>query len=95
MSAPKAKSALNIEWPNDPNQCYELGVAVFEGVVDRNGRVHRITLVKGPDNEFTRAAHEAISQQTFEPAMYRGKPVDVTYTVTVNDVPLRTVKGRC
>lgn len=95
VSAPTPTSRLNIRWPGDPTQCYQLGVAVFEGVVDSNGIVHHIKLVKGPDNEFTRAAREAIAQQKFEPAMYRGKPVDVTYHVSVNHVPLKRVKGPC
>ena len=95
VSAPKPRSALNIKWRDDPAQCYQLGVAVFEGAVDRSGSAHQITLIKGPDNEFTRAAREAISQQKFEPAMYHGKPVDVTYHVSVNHVPLRKVKGPC
>ena len=95
VSAPKAKSSLNIEWHTDPTQCYQLGVAVFEVVLDKNGSVHQISLVKGADNDFTRAAREAISQQTFEPAMYRGKPVAVSYHVSVNHVPLSKVKGPC
>ena len=95
VSAPRAKSALNIEWHTDPTQCYQLGVAAFEVTLDKNGSVHQIWLVNGADNEFTRAAREAISQQTFEPAMYRGKPVAVSYHVSVNHVPLRKVKGPC
>lgn len=95
VSAPEPRSALNIKWRDDPAQCYQLGVTVYEGVVDRSGSVHQISLIKGPDNELTRAAREAISQQKFEPAMYRGKPVDVTCHVSVNHVPLRKVKGPC
>jgi len=95
VSAPTPRSRLNIRWPGDPTDCYELGIAVFEGVVDRNGSVRDVKLVKGPDNEFTRAAREAIAQQKFEPAMYRGKPVDVTDHVSVNHVPLKRVKGPC
>ena len=52
-------------------------------------------LIKGPANDFTRAAHEEMTQQKFEPARYRGKPVDVIYHVTINHVPVKRVKGPC
>ena len=95
VSAPKPISRWRTPWPHDPNQCYQLGVAVFEGVVDRNGNVRELKLIKGPDNEFTRSAREALSQQKFEPAIYRGKPVTVIHHVAINHVPVKSVKGPC
>jgi hypothetical protein len=95
VSAPKPITRLNIRWPDNPTQCYQLGVAVFQGVVDRNGTVHDVKLLKGPDNEFTKAAREAIEHQKWQPAIYRGRPVDVTYHVSVNHVPVKKVKGPC
>jgi hypothetical protein len=95
VSAPKAISRWRTPWPHDPNQCYQLGFAVFEGVVDRNGNVRELKLIKGPDNEFTRSAREALSQQKFEPAVYRGKPVDVIHHVSISHVPVKKVKARC
>ena len=95
VSAPKPKSVLNLKWPGNSTQCYQLGVAVFEAVIDRDGNVQEVKLIKGPRNEFTQAAHEAIAQQKFEPAIYRGKPVDVTFHVSVNHVPVKKVKGPC
>ena len=95
VSAPKLISRPKHPWPNDPTQCYQLGVAVFEGVVDRNGDVTELRLIKGPDNEFTRAAREAMARQKFDPALYRGKPVDVIYHATINHVPIKKVKGPC
>lgn len=95
VSAPKPITRLNIRWPDNPAQCYQLGVAVFQGMVDRNGTVQHVKLVKGPDNEFTKIAREAIEHQKWQPAIYRGKPVDVTYHVSVNHVPVKKVKGPC
>jgi TonB-like protein len=95
VSAPKPISRPGPLWPHDPNQCYELGTAIFEGVVDRNGNWRDLKLIKGPDNQFTRAARETIAQRTFEPAIYRGKPVDVVLHVSINHVPVKKVKGPC
>jgi hypothetical protein len=92
---PKPKSRLNVRWPGDPADCYELGAAVFEYVVDRTGRADRVRLIKGVENEHTQAAREAITRQQFEPATFRGKPVDVIYHVSINHVPLKKVKGSC
>ena len=95
VSAPKPISRWRTPWSHDPNQCYQLGVAVFEGVVDRHGTVRELKLIKGPDNEFTRSAREAMAQQKFEPAVYRGQPVDVIHHVVMNHVPVKKVKGPC
>ena len=95
VSAPKLISRWRTPWPRDPNGCYQLGVAVFEGVVDRNGKWRDLKLIKGPDNEFTRATREEMAQQKFEPAIYRGKPVDVMLHVSINHVPVKKVKGPC
>jgi len=95
VSAPKLVWRPKRRWPDNPTQCYQLGVAAFEGVVDRKGSVRELRLVKGPDNEFTRALREEMAQQKFEPALYRGKPVDVRYHVTINHIPVKKVKGSC
>lgn len=95
VTAPRLISRAKTPWPYDPNQCYQLGVAAFEGVVDKQGNVRELRLIKGPDNEFTRASLEQMTQQKFEPATYRGKPVDVTYHVTINHFPVKRVKGPC
>jgi hypothetical protein len=63
VSAPKLISRPKHWWPNDPTQCYQLGVAAFEGVVDKNGNIKELRLIKGPDNEFSRAAREAIAAE--------------------------------
>jgi hypothetical protein len=95
VSAPKPTTRLNIRWPGDPTQCYQLGFAVFEYVIDSTGMVRDVKLIKGVDNEYTKAARAAIEHQKFEPAIYRGKPVDVTSHVSVNHVPVKKVKGPC
>lgn len=95
VSAPKPITRWKRPWPDDPSQCYELGVVVLEGVVDKSGNVRGLKLIKGPNTELTRAARDAIAQQKFEPAIYRGKPVDVIYSVAINHMPLKKVKGPC
>jgi hypothetical protein len=96
VSAPKliSRATRNLRWP-DPNQCYQLGAAVFEGVIDKTGAVRELKLVKGPDNEFTRARRDELLQDKYSPGMYRGKPVDVKITIAVNHVPVKKVKGPC
>ena len=94
VSFPKLISGGMARWP-DPNGCYELGTVTFDAVIDRDGRVRDLKLLKGPADQFTRAAQEAFSQRKYAPAMYRGKPVPVKLTVTINHVPRKKVNGPC
>ena len=96
VSAPKlmSRGKRKIRWP-DPTQCYQLGVAVFEGVIDKTGAVRDLKLTKGPDNEFTRARREELLQDKYSPGRHRGKPVDVKVTITVSHMPFKRVEGAC
>jgi hypothetical protein len=58
VSAPKPTSRWKTPWPQDPHACYQLGIAAFEGVVGSDGNWRELRLIKGADNEFSRAARE-------------------------------------
>jgi hypothetical protein len=79
----------------DPKQCYELGIASFEAVVDKQGNVRDVKQIGGPENEFTRPVPTALKQWKFVPAQFHGEPVDVIFNLTMNHVPGKKVKGPC
>ncbi len=60
------------------------GLVIAELVIDENGVVRDVAIQESPADEFSAAATEALEQWTFEPATKDGKPVAVTYIVTVN-----------
>src|SRR5207248_3596750 len=60
------------------------GSVVVRGIVRRDGTIDDVEIIKDLSFGLGDAAREAVSQWRFRPAMYRGEPIDVYYTVTVN-----------
>ncbi|HEY6844236.1 MAG TPA: TonB family protein [Thermoanaerobaculia bacterium] len=60
------------------------GPVVVRGIVRRDGTIDNVEVIKDLPYGLGEAAAEAVSQWRFRPATYRGEPIDVYYTVTVN-----------
>jgi TonB family C-terminal domain len=60
------------------------GPVVVRGIVRRDGTIDNVEVIKDLPYGLGEAAREAVSQWHFRPATYRGDPIDVYYTVTVN-----------
>jgi len=60
------------------------GSVVVRGIVRRDGTIDDVEIIKDLPYGLGEAAREAVSQWRFRPATYRGEPIDVYYTVTVN-----------
>ncbi|MFQ5349433.1 MAG: energy transducer TonB [Thermoanaerobaculia bacterium] len=60
------------------------GTVILEAVIDANGRVDRIKLIKGLPMGLDRAAVDAVDRWRFEPATYKGKPVAVIYRLEIH-----------
>ena len=60
------------------------GAVVVRGIVRRDGTIDDVEVIKDLPYGLGEAAREAVSQWRFRPAMVRGEPIDVYYTVTVN-----------
>jgi TonB family protein len=60
------------------------GSAVIRGIVRRDGAIDEVEIVKDLPYGMGEAAREAVRRWRFRPATYRGEPIDVYYTVTVN-----------
>jgi TonB family protein len=67
----------------DPPQDRRGASAVVSLVVGTNGFPRDLS-VSGPDQEFNRAALEAVRQWTFKPAMCDGEPVETEIVVQLN-----------
>ena len=57
---------------------------VVRGIVRKDGTIDDVEVIKDLPNGLGDAAREAVSRWRFRPATYRGEPIDVYYTVTVN-----------
>ena len=60
------------------------GSVVVRGIVRRDGTIDDVEIIKDLPYGLGESAREAVSQWRFRPATYRGEPIDVYYTVTVN-----------
>jgi TonB family protein len=60
------------------------GAVVVRGIVRRDGTIDNVEVIKDLPYGLGDEARRAVSRWTFRPATYRGEPIDVYYTVTVN-----------
>lgn len=60
------------------------GPVVVRGVVRKDGTIDDVEVIKDLPYGLGDAAREAVSRWRFRPATYKGQPIDVYYTVTVN-----------
>jgi protein TonB len=60
------------------------GAVVVRGIVRRDGTIDNVEVIKDLPSGLGDEARRAVSRWRFRPATYRGEPIDVYYTVTVN-----------
>lgn len=60
------------------------GVVIVQAIIDKQGNVTNVKLLKGLGMGLDQAAIDAIKKWRFEPATLHGKPVSVYYNLTVN-----------
>lgn len=60
------------------------GPVVIRGIVRSDGTIDNLEVIKDLPYGLGDAAREAVNRWKFRPATYKGEPIDVYYTVTVN-----------
>ena len=60
------------------------GVVIVEAIINKDGRVEQVKVVKGLPMGLSEAAEEAVKQWRFRPGTLNGQPVDVIFNLTVN-----------
>lgn len=60
------------------------GAVVIRGIVRHDGTIDNVEIIKDLPYGLGDAAADAVRRWRFRPASYRGEPIDVYYTVTVN-----------
>ena len=60
------------------------GVVVLEAVIDKNGNVDKVKVIKGLPLGLSQSAEDAVRQWKFKPGTLNGEPVDVIFNLTVN-----------
>jgi TonB family protein len=84
---PKAISDSRVQpaYPESARSAGISGAVVLEAVIDEDGRVREIEVIKSPDGgtSLARAATEAVRQWRYEPATVDGQAVAVVAKITV------------
>jgi TonB family protein len=60
------------------------GVVIVEAIIDKQGNVTNVKILKGLPMGLDQAAVDAVKRWRFEPATLNGKPVAVIYNLTIN-----------
>ncbi|MCP4664381.1 MAG: energy transducer TonB [bacterium] len=84
VSEPRAIYKLQPAYPATAVKARVQGTVIVESVIDTQGAVVGLTVLKSDREDLAAAAVKAIRQWRFEPATVNGKPVDVYYNLTVN-----------
>jgi TonB family protein len=57
---------------------------ILEAIIDRDGSVRDVRVLKPLPNGLDQAAMDAVRQWRFKPGTHNGEPVAVFYNLTVN-----------
>ena len=60
------------------------GAVVLRGIVRKDGTIDDVEIIKDQPDGLGDAALDAVRRWRFRPATFRGEPIDVYYTITVN-----------
>ena len=83
----KAPTAVNRVQPNYTDVARNAkvsGVVIVEAVIDRNGNVDQVKVIKGLPMGLSEEAEKAVRKWKFRPGTLNGQPVDVIFNLTVN-----------
>lgn len=83
VKEPVVVSRVPPTYPEEARKNRVQGRVVLEAVIDEKGSVTAVEAVESPDPMLTDAAIEAVKKWTFSPATKNGRPVEVSFTVTV------------
>ncbi len=70
-------------YPEAARRIHLAGTVILQTVIDENGRVTNVEVIKGLGFGLQQAAIDAVSRWRFEPATMNGRPVKVFFNLTV------------
>jgi protein TonB len=84
MTRPQIVSRVQPQYTELARRARLQGTAIVEAVIDEEGRVRDVRILKSLGMGLDRAALDAVAQWRFTPATLNGRPIKVLYTLTVN-----------
>jgi protein TonB len=84
VKAPVAIHRTDPQYPDLARKSRVAGVVILEAIIDKDGNVDQVKVLKGLPMGMSEAAEQAVKQWKFKPGTLNGEPVDVIFNLTVN-----------
>jgi len=84
VKAPEKITAPQPQYTEIARKARIQGVVIVQAIIDRDGNVTNVKVLKGLPMGLEESAVDAIKQWKFKPATLNGRPVTVYYNLTVN-----------
>lgn len=84
ITRPEILERVDPRYPELDRRARSQGVVVVEAVIDEQGRVRNVTILRGLSRGLDQATIDAVSRWRFKPATLDGRPVKIYYSLTVN-----------
>jgi protein TonB len=83
VKAPVVVDRVDPEYTEPARKARVAGVVVVEAIIDKNGRVQDVKVIKGLPMGLGASAEAAVRQWRFKPGTLNGKPVATIFNLTV------------
>src|SRR5207237_7936330 len=84
VKAPVVLNRVEPQYTEVARKAREAGVVIVEAIIDKNGNVDKVKVLKGLPMGLSEAAEDAVKRWKFKPGTLNGEPVDVIFNLTVN-----------
>jgi TonB family protein len=84
VKAPNVSRRVQPDYTESARKARVAGVVVLEAIINKNGTVEQVRVIKGLPLGLSEEAIEAVKQWRFKPGTLNGRPVDVIFNLTVN-----------
>jgi protein TonB len=84
VKAPVVIDRVDPDYPEIARKGKVAGVVIVEAIIDANGNVDQVKVIKGLPMGLSDAAVSAVKRWKFKPGTLNGQPVPVIFNLTVN-----------
>jgi protein TonB len=84
VKAPTVVSRVEPQYNEAARKARITGVVIVEAIINKEGRVEQVKVIKGLPMGLSDAAEEAVKGWRFRPGTLNGQPVEVIFNLTVN-----------
>jgi len=83
VKAPTVTQRIQPEYTSAAKSARVAGIVIVEAIIDRNGNVDKVNVIKGLPMGLSESAINAVKGWKFRPGTLNGRPVDVIFNLTV------------